>query len=735
MTFDLRQWQKQALDILIEVAGLTQRPSAFNRARARILDITDPQSATLETIASALRELGVVALLQTAPDDGTPLESTSTVVILKDEYPEKRVLQAGTDAWLHIPTNSNGERPFVLIMGDVNSFLTSDASMPEHRGHELHSHDHPLETGSGHHGLGATKLKDVWPAMKRILRAEKKDIYIIIVYSVLSSVLGLAVPLSSQAIVNAVALGVFSQQLVVLCIVVFIAMFGTAVIAVFERYVIDMVQRRVFVSSAFDIIYRLPHFTHASVRSTYTPELVNRFFDVMTIQKSIGKFLLEGVNAVLVLLVGLLVLGIYHPFFLLYDILFIFFIPILVLVLGKGAIATAVEVSKKKYLTASWLEDVARNQLGIKLADATPFTFSRINEIATGYVEAKHKHYIVLARQIFGSFLFKGFATVGVLALGGILVLEQAISLGQLVAAEIIIILILGAMEKLINQFDLFYDLVAAVDKLSMIADQPLEDVGGVAVPHRKGGGEVAIHNVSFAYNHHDVLHGVSLTVKAGERISLVGASGAGKSTLAALILGLDAPSSGAIEVNGVDTRVADVKTLRSRVGYVFPESQILAGTILDNITLGRRVDTATLNWALQIARLTELIRELPLGIHTKISSSGESISYGARRRILFARAILGKPEILIIDEAFEGIEDSTKLAMLDDVMAHSDWTVINITHDPEVVHRTNIVHVLNEGHICETGSPSELRSRSGMFCTLFPHEDTRFGNGGTNVR
>ncbi|MBC8125455.1 MAG: ATP-binding cassette domain-containing protein, partial [Candidatus Kapabacteria bacterium] len=317
--------------------------------------------------------------------------------------------------------------------------------------------------------------------------------------------------------------------------------------------------------------------------------------------------------------------------------------------------------------------------------------------------------------------LFKGFATVGILALGGILVIEQAISLGQLVAAEIIIILILGAMEKLISQFDMYYDLVAALDKLSSLTELPLERTGGLPVQDHPSGGTVDVRSVGFSYGDHEVLTDVTFVVKAGERVSLVGASGAWKSTLAQIMLGLEAPSHGSIEVNGIDTRVADLHSLRARVGYVFPENQIIPGTVLDNITLGRSVSQEDLQWTLRMAHLSESVRDLSNGLGTLLSATGENLSFGMRRRILFARMILSKPDVLIIDEAFEGIEDGTKLSMLDDLMSWPHWTIINISHDPEVVHRTSYVHVLQDGRISESGSPDELHSKAGTFCSLFP--------------
>lgn len=730
MTDDNLKWQQQALDAVVDIAGLTSRPSAIVRARARIMEITDRSHASLEVIASTLREIGISAQCQVVTSS-TPLPAHELRIITLDEqgWIITTTITA-TTPWSAI-LGARPDMKVIAINGRFHSVFAGDSAMPDHRGHPLYD--------SKHHGLDkdAKELpyhfRDVWPSIKRMLRLERRDIWIVMIYSIVTSLLGLVVPLSSQAIVNAVALGVFSQQLIVLCVVVFLALTAMAFLDVLERHVIDMIQRRMFVSTAFDIVYRLPHLTNETMRRSYGPELVNRFFDVITVQKSVAKFLLEGTNALLVVLTGLIVLGVYHPFFLVYDVVFVLFIPFLIFILGRGAVTTAVKTSKMKYMAAAWLEDVARNQLGFKLTRTSPFIFTRVDDISTGYVEARQKHFLIMARQIFGSYIFRGFATVGVLALGGILVIEQAISLGQLVAAEIIIILVFGAMEKLITQFDAYYDMVAALNKIRGLVDQPLEDVGGLHVPSTSSGAVVSAHNLAFTFDHQTVLERLSFAIQPGERVSLVGASGSGKSTLASIILGLESPSHGNIEVNGIDTRTADLRSLRKRVGYIFSENQIIPGTVLENITLGRDVSLDDLTWALDMACLHDVVRELPNGLHTMLSATGDNVALGVRRMILFARMILDRPELLIIDEGFEGIDDGTKLRMFAKIIAWKNWTVLNITHDPELLLRTSRVMVLDHGSIVEEGSISELTKANGAFVQLFPELATHTSTGGAN--
>lgn len=730
MTDDILKWQQQALDAVVDIAGLSSRPSAIVRARARIMEITDTSAASLEVIASTLREIGISAQCQRiTPATPAPAHDAQVLSLDEDGWIIQSTVRSSAP-W----TSLLGTRESTLVIvinGRYHSVFTGDSSMPDHRGHPLYD--------SKHHGLDKNanelpyRFRDVWPSIKRMLRLERRDIWIVMIYSIVTSLLGLVVPLSSQSIVNAVALGVFSQQLIVLCVVVFLALTAMAFLDVLERHVIDMIQRRMFVSTAFDIVYRLPHLTNAVMRNSYGPELVNRFFDVITVQKSVAKFLLEGTNALLVVLTGLIVLGVYHPFFLVYDVVFILFIPFLIFILGRGAVTTAVKTSKMKYMAAAWLEDVARNQLGFKLTRTSPFIFTRVDDISTGYVEARQKYFVIMARQIFGSYIFRGFATVGVLALGGILVIEQAISLGQLVAAEIIIILVFGAMDKLITQFDSYYDMVAALNKISGLVDQELEDVGGLQLPQLAQGAEVAAHNMSFTYDNQQILTNVSFRIESGERVSLIGASGSGKSTLAAIMLGLEAPNHGTVEINGIDTRTADLRSLRKRVGYIFSENQIIPGTVLENITLGREVSFADLTWALEMACLQDVVRGLPNGLHTMLSATGDNVALGVRRMILFARMILDRPDLLIIDEGFEGIDDGTKLRMFGNIIAWKHWTVLNITHDPELLQRTNRALILQHGSIVDQGTVSEMLMGSSTLAALFPELCKTASKGGRN--
>ncbi len=664
---------------LIVVLGSDLSVKASVRARALLSRDVVTAERALDVLATILSDAGIETEYV---DSATPdLPSIAYYVGEASRIVRKKSGVSGTA----------GNR-VLIVRGKVSSFLTHAATPPEIRSASPRVNDRP----------STAKFSDVWPFIRAFLGDERSNIAVVIAYSIVSSLLGLVVPLTAQAVVNSVALGVFSGQLLTLSALVAFGLVASGMVGILERWVVEIIQRRIFVHTSFSFMQRILALRMSALREQYAPELVNRFFDVITIQKSVGKILLEGTNAVLVLFVGLVVLAAYHPLFLLYDAILVAFLPVIVYVLGRGGIGSAILVSKHKYAAVAWLEEVARAQLAFKITGARPFAYSTLDAIAASYVADRRRHFAILVRQMFGSMLFKSAAAVGVLAIGGMLVIDQQMSLGQLVAAELVIIMILNAVEKLINQLDMYYDLVAAVDKVAAVVNQPIEDVGGLVVPSLQSGGTIDLRNVWFTYDGSttSTLRGASLFVPSGGRVSLIGRSGSGKTTLLHVLLGLERSDKGTVFVNGIDIRIAELASLRARFGLISPNDQILDGTIEENILLGRPLAHSDLQWAMNMACVTDDILALPDGLSTVLRADGHAIPFGMQRRILFARMIVHRPEILLLDEAFDGIEDVTKRQMLEGLVNCPHWTIINLSHDSDAVRSTESIYVIDEGRI-----------------------------------
>lgn len=571
--------------------------------------------------------------------------------------------------------------------------------------------------GSTHH---PEPLERFWALMK----IDSRDLSILVSYTMVTGLLSLAVPLAAQAVVNTIAAGIFFQPLVVMTALLFAGLLLVAVLRMFKLRLVETLQQRFFARVVMQLGSRIPKIQTQALSKEYIPELVNRFFDVMTVQKSWGKLLLDVPASLLQITIGLFLMALYSPWLLAFDFAIIAFILICSTVLGVGGIKTSIHESHEKYRVAEWLEDLGRCHISFKTHGFPRFILEKSDQLVMNYLDARRSHFAVLFRQSFSTYLFQALASTGILAIGGWLVINRQLTLGQLVAAELVVLNVLSALEKLIRNCDTYYDLLTGLDKVGHLTDLPLERRIGNEITDTKGGAEVAIHKVCFSYTEISVLADVNLVIKAGERASLVGASGAGKTTLAHILCGLLEPDSGAIEFAGVDIRDLSLPAMRRHIGFVGDANEIFEGTIEENVRMGRDFVThKDVRWALSVSRLNDEIARLSDGAQTQLIASGKNLSRGQVQRLLIARAIAHRPALLILDEAFTGIDEKTKIAIVEQLLdSNNPWTLIDISHDAEVVKRSDQVYVLADGQIAEFGSPAALSWRSDSeFSTLFP--------------
>lgn len=574
-----------------------------------------------------------------------------------------------------------------------------------------------LEHPSAH----PTPVARLW----RLLTEERSDLAALVVYTLFTGLLSLAVPLTAQALVNTIAAGLFVQPLVVLTLLVLCGLLFAGVLRLMQLSLVERLQERVFARIALLLADRLTRVRNAALEGEYGPELVNRFFDTLTIQKTLAKLLLDGLAAGLQALGGLVLLAFYSPYLLGFDLFLLAFVVFTLFGLGYNGLRTSIQESAQKYRVAEWLEELARCQVSFKMSGTASYLLERADNLIVNYLLARRSHFRVEFRQAFGSYLFQAFASAGVLGIGGFLVINRQLTLGQLVASELIVVSVLGAIEKLIRQAEPVYDLLTGLDKVGHVTDLAVERAGGRPLPAGAGGASVRCRSVRFGYQHgREVLSGLNLALQPGERVSLVGVSGAGKSTLAALLCGLEEPAQGTVEINGLDVRDVELGSLRDVVALVGDQNEIFEGTLEENVVLGRAdVSHEAVRYALECAQLTEEIARMAQGLKTPLVSAGRNLSRGQIQRLLLARAIVDRPRLLILDEAFTGIDEQTKLKLLDIIYApEQSWTILNISHDAEVVQRSATVHVLQAGEIVESGAPEELVLRpQSAFAALFP--------------
>lgn len=558
-----------------------------------------------------------------------------------------------------------------------------------------------------------------------LLRLDGKDIWVIVLYNVLIGILALAVPLAAQALVNTIAAGVMIQPLVVLTFGVLGALIIVGILRLFKLSLIEKLQQRIFARTSLQLAETLPRIRHDVLAREYAPQLVNRFFDVIIIQKTMSKILLDGPAATLQVLIALVLMSFYNPYLLGFAVIILVFSSFIIRVLGIGGLRTSIQESLSKYRLADWLEELARCERGFKMSAVPTYPIERADLLVIDYVRLRREHFRVVFRQALGTYFFQALASAGVLAIGGWLVINRELTLGQVVAAEIVVVGALEGLEKIVRLLESGYDLLTSLDKVGHVTDMPVERTRGRDLPVSNDGVKVECRKLRFSYDGRaEVLSDLNLNIQPGEHISLVGKSGVGKSTLAMLICGMHEPAHGLVKINGMDVRDANLNSLRRVVGLVSDTNEIFAGTIEENILLGRQyIAHEDLQWALELTRLTDDLALMPDGLQTWLVTEGRNLSRGQLQRLLLARAIVSRPQLLILDEGFTGIDEKDKLAILDNLYnSNYSWTIIDISHDPEVVIRSKQVHVMANGQIVETGSPSELVGvHDCEFTRLFP--------------
>jgi len=543
----------------------------------------------------------------------------------------------------------------------------------------------------------------------RLMQLDKKEIYYIYIYSILSGLITLVLPLGIQAIIGLIAGGGLSASLFVLIAVVTIASSMTGIFRVLQLVMTETIQRRIFARAAIDFSYRLPRFEMKNIHLHYPPELVNRFFDTITLQKGVPKLLIDFTTAVLQIFFGLLLISFYHPFFVFLSILMVFVFIIIFRFTGKKGLDTSIKESHWKYNVAHWLEEVARTMGSFKLNGNPQFSLTKTDNLVLEYLENRNAHFKVLKSQYIIIVVFKTIFTATLLLLGSILVINNQINIGQFVAAEIIVILVLASVEKLILSMDTIYDVLTAVDKLGTVTDIPLENENGIdakEVGFDQNGINLEIRDISYQYPDAEIpaLKNISFHLASGEKVCVAGYNGSGKSTFLKILSGLYLDFSGNIFYNGVPQHSIKISSLRQKIGDYTSDEDIFEGTIFENITMGREgVSQAEVMETIKICKLDEFIKNQKEGILSFLLPNGRNIPGSVRAKILLARAIVCKPKLLVLAGFFGGIERKEENEIIRMITANEQkWSLIAVSDNPFFAESCDRVIILKDGKIVE---------------------------------
>lgn len=528
-----------------------------------------------------------------------------------------------------------------------------------------------------------TPLRRLWT----LLQSESRELWIVVMFAIGVGILNLAIPIAVMAVVNTTALATLTQQLIVLCIGLLIALGLASCLRMLKNIVVEFIQRRIFVRVVNDLSFRLPRLNVAALDQEHAPELVNRFFDVLTVQKASAVLLLDGITLILQTFIGLILLGTYHEWLLGFDLFLIVGLIVLTL-LGWGATATAIDESKAKYMVASWLEEIARHPVAFKLGGGSTYARQCADGLTQKYLTSRSRHFRIVMRQFGFALIMQALASVMLLAVGGYLVIQGQLSLGQLVAAELVVSLMVGTFTKIGKQLESYYDLLAAMDKLGHLMELPLENTAGASYHPPMPGTQVRFQNVCFEYHqgHHQVIESFTETIERGERVAIMGPHGVGKTTLIDMLFGLRLPQRGYIEVDGMDLRDLHLESYRQSVSLV-KGIEIFAGTVLDNLRMGREsITMEAARSALQSVALLDDVLRLPQGLQTILGTGGTSLSLGQAERLMLARALVTRPTLLILDETLDDMDQAVRKQLVPVLFGpQAPWTLLVVTHSDEV--------------------------------------------------
>lgn len=547
-----------------------------------------------------------------------------------------------------------------------------------------------------------------------LLRLERKEITALYILSILSGLIQLSLPLGIQAIINFAIVATGRSQLPVsMWVLIFLVMLGvlfTGMLNVNQMKIVEKIQQKIFTRFAFEFSYKIPKLNMKTVDNLHLPELVNRFFDIPTLQKSIAKLLLDIPTAIIQLLFGLILLAFYNSVFIVFGILLLVILYIILYVSSPKGLEASISESNYKYSIAGWIQEIARGIKTFKFSNKYNLHLDKTNDLLEGYLDSRTKHFEILKIQYWSLIIFKIFITGSMLIVGGILLIQQKINIGQFIAAEIIIITILNAVEKLIVSLENVYDVLTSVEKISKITEKPIEENGSFIFEKNKGI-EIEAKELTFGFNKSKIIDHINFKIKAGQKVAIIGDGDSGKTVLLRILTGTYQDFDGDLSFNQVPISNYNLDSIRAHIGIYMQKQDIFSATLWENITLGNPdIKEQEVLSLFEIVGLLEFFRGLKKGFDTELEPTGKQLSSSNVQKILITRALLNTPRMLLLDEPMKLIAEDNKQNLQNYLFGLEDTTVIFTTRDEDLAKKCDMVIELDKGKVKSINTPSHLK-------------------------
>jgi len=559
-------------------------------------------------------------------------------------------------------------------------------------------------------------LKNPIKSIMEVIRLEKNEITSIYFYAVLNGLIQLSLPIGIQSIISFILGGRLSASLVILISIVVLGVLLTGLTHVNQMRLIEKIQQKIFVRYAFDYSERIANIDTQKTKDKYLPELLNRFFDVASLQKGISKLLLDIPAATIQIIFGLLLLSFYHYFFIFFGLMLILIIYLVLKYTGIKGMLYSIGESNYKYKVGGWLQEMARNLQTVQFSKTPEAFHAKTDEYTDGYLQQRTLHFKVLLKQFWTLIIFKVIITASMLVVGSYLLLHQQLNIGQFIAAELVILLVINSVEKLIINLDNAYDVLTAVDKLGKLQGLPLEkstsdlsmnvnqaisiDMEGISVEEKDQPTSIGLHDIT-------------LHITSGRKVCLMGKSDSGKHELIHFIAGYQTAYQGRFSIGKIPFADINVREYRKHLGVYFQLHDIFEGTVYDNLTMGDK--DIPMEEIVRLSRsigLDELIAELPEGYSTCLYAKGKSMSRSTRMKIMICRALLKQPKLLLLEEPYESLDHDDHQKLSETIGSiHNNVTMVVATNNHNFAAQCDVVVYMEKGKVKAAGTWNEVKS------------------------
>lgn len=526
-----------------------------------------------------------------------------------------------------------------------------------------------------YHALsGQRSLGELFRYFLQILAPERKYYVLAIVYGIGISVLSLATPVSVQMLINTIANTGLTAPLVVLAVTLFVLLLFAGLLNALRIHLMDLFARRFYARMVSEIALRAIYALNPFFDDNSKGPLFNRYFDIVIVLKSVPNLLVGGFTILLQAAVGFLLVSLYHPLFLLFNLVVIATIWVIWLVWGRRAIRSAVELSNRKHASAAWLEGLAASNGFFKTDRHIDEALDRTDEVTGNYIQAHERHFRHHFSQTLGFLFLYAAASAALLGLGGWLVIRGELSLGQLVAAELVLSVVLFGISQFGVYLTYFYDLCAAIDELSLFDDVEQEEP---ATEEEAMSGDASLDFVGAGGESRGLEATLDFSIPSGARVLARTENHNIQRLFTNFMKAHDSPRGGYITVGGLDIRSIKAHTLRRQV-IVIDRPNAVEMTIRGYLKLsGEGATTERILKVVRTVGLETTISQLDQGLDTAIAATGWPLSITETMQLKLAAAVLAKPRVLILNQIFDVMPEARLRASLNLLQRESETTVI----------------------------------------------------------